>query len=62
MVEVKRKHLRENERRFISEGGRKNILLEGIQAMPVCPSDNGSEDVRMVGGESLRQRRQNLFP
>jgi hypothetical protein len=49
MVEVKRKHLGENERRFISEGGRKNILLEGIQAMPVCPSDKDRMGMKTLG-------------
>jgi hypothetical protein len=37
-VEVKRKHLGESERHFISEG-KKSILLEGTQAMPARPSD-----------------------
>jgi hypothetical protein len=55
----------EAEKRFISGGRGKNILLEGAQAMPARPSDkdnNRSEDVRMVGDESLKQRRQNLVP
>jgi hypothetical protein len=39
VAEVKRKHLGGIERRFISEGGRKSILLEGTQAMLARPSD-----------------------
>jgi hypothetical protein len=47
-VEVKRKRLGENERRFISEGGRKSILLEGTQAMPARPSDKDRMRVKML--------------
>jgi hypothetical protein len=64
-VEVKRKHVGETEKRFISGGRGKNILLEGTQAMPARPSDkdnNRSEDVTIVGGEILKQRLQNLVP
>jgi hypothetical protein len=54
-----------SERRFISDGRRKNILLEGTQAMSACPSDKDRMGMKtlgwwVVGGESLRQRRQNL--
>jgi hypothetical protein len=46
-VEVKRKPLEESERRFISEGGRNSILLEGTQAMPAHPSDMDRMAVKM---------------
>jgi hypothetical protein len=49
IVEVKRKHL----------GGKRETVYiwgEGTQAVPARPSDKDeSEDVRMVGGKSLRQ-------
>jgi hypothetical protein len=47
-VEVKRKHLGESERRFISEGERKSILLEGTQAMSARPSDKDRMRVNML--------------
>jgi hypothetical protein len=48
-VEVTRKHLGESERRFISEGEKKSILLEGTQAMPVRPSDKNKMGVKTLG-------------
>jgi hypothetical protein len=48
-VEVKRKHLGESERRFMSEGGKKSILLEGTQAMPARPSDKDRMGVKTLG-------------
>jgi hypothetical protein len=48
-VEAKRKHLGGSERRFISEGGRKSILLEGTQAMPARPSDKDRLGVNTLG-------------
>jgi hypothetical protein len=49
-VEVKRKHLEGgSERRFLSEGGRKSILLEGTQAMPARPSDKDRMGVKTLG-------------
>jgi hypothetical protein len=49
-VEVKRKHLGGGgERRFISEGGRNNILLEGTQEMPARPSNKDRMGVKMLG-------------
>jgi hypothetical protein len=47
-VEVKRKHLGESERRFISEG-ENIILLEGTQAMPARPSDKDIMGVKTLG-------------
>jgi hypothetical protein len=47
-VEVKRKHLGESERRFISEG-EKSILLEGTQTMPARPSDKDGIGVKTLG-------------
>jgi hypothetical protein len=48
-VEEKRKHLGESERRFISEGEKKSILLEGTQAMPARPSYKGRMGVKTLG-------------
>jgi hypothetical protein len=48
-VEEKRKRLGESERRFISEGGKKSILLECTQAMPARPSDKGRTGVKTLG-------------
>jgi hypothetical protein len=48
-VEEERKHLGESERRFISEGEKKSILLEGTQAMPARPSDKGRMGVKTLG-------------
>jgi hypothetical protein len=49
-VEVKRKHLGECERRFISGGGgRKSVLLEGTQAMPARPSDKDRMGAKTLG-------------
>jgi hypothetical protein len=39
----------ESERRFISEGGKKSVLLEGSQAMPARPSDEGRMGVKTLG-------------
>jgi hypothetical protein len=47
-VEVKRKHMGERERRFVSEG-KKSILLEGTQAMPARPSDKDRMGVKTLG-------------
>jgi hypothetical protein len=47
--EVKRNTWGESERRFISEGGRKRILLEGTQAMPARPSDKDAMRVKTLG-------------
>jgi hypothetical protein len=44
-----RKHLGESERRFISEGVRKSILLEGTQAMPARPPDKDRMGVKTLG-------------
>jgi hypothetical protein len=38
----------ESERRFISGGG-ESIFLEGTQAMPARPSDNGGMGVKTLG-------------
>jgi hypothetical protein len=46
-VEVKRKHLGESERRFISEG-ENSILLEGTQAIPARPSDKDRMRVKTL--------------
>jgi hypothetical protein len=48
-VEIKRKHLMQSERRFISERGRKSILLEGTQAMPARPCDKDRMGVKTLG-------------
>jgi hypothetical protein len=48
-VEENGKRLGESERRFISEGKRKSILLEGTQAMPARPSDKGRMGVKTLG-------------
>jgi hypothetical protein len=48
-VEVKKNHLGGSERRFISEGGRKSILLEGTQAMSARPSDMDRMGVKTLG-------------
>jgi hypothetical protein len=61
-VEVKRKLLGGKRGALYKRGGRKSILLEGTQPMPARPSDKdrmGVKTLKMVGGESLRQRRQN---
>jgi hypothetical protein len=39
----------ESERRFMSEGARKSILLEGTQAMPARPSDKDRMGVKTLG-------------
>jgi hypothetical protein len=38
-----------SERRFVSEGGRKSILLEGTQAVSARPSDKGRMGVKTLG-------------
>jgi hypothetical protein len=48
-VEVKRKYLGESERRFMSEGGGKSILLECTQANPARPSDKNRMGVKTLG-------------
>jgi hypothetical protein len=48
-VEEKRKHLGESERRFMCEGEKMSILLEGTQAMPARPSDKGRMGVKTLG-------------
>jgi hypothetical protein len=49
-VEVTRKHRGGGgERRFIPEGGRKCILLEGTQAIPARRSDKDRMKVKMLG-------------
>jgi hypothetical protein len=47
-IEVKRKHLGESERRFVSEG-EKSMLLEGTQAMPARPSNKDRMGVKTLG-------------
>jgi hypothetical protein len=48
-VEVKRNHLgRGSEKRYISEGGRKSILLEGTQAMAARPFDKDKMGVKTL--------------
>jgi hypothetical protein len=41
--------MRVSERRFIYEGGRKSILLEGTQAVPARPSDKDRMGVKTLG-------------
>jgi hypothetical protein len=53
-VEVKRKHLGESERRFISEGGRKSILLKGTQATPALPYNKGKMGVKTLGWRAMK--------
>jgi hypothetical protein len=48
-VEEKGNHLGESERSFMSEGEKKNSLLEGTQAMPARPSDKGRMGMKTLG-------------